>query len=333
MKTSSFLAATSLAFLLLVTPLAVAAEGFAWKETEGECTDLTFDGKNVARYVHERIDLSSPERREQTYKPFHHVYDAAGENFVTKGPGGKFTHHRGIYFGFSKCRYTDPEGNSATVDTWHCKAGKGDQPGAHQTHEEVLLQEADSEKAVQRVRIHWHGMAGDVFLVEERQLTFRMGEDGALQVDFESTLTPKVDQVTLDGDPQHAGFQFRASNEVATSTAKQTYYIRPGSGKAEPGKTINWSAKSDDETTRDLPWKAMSFMVNEDERYTTVYLDHPENPKPARFSERDYGRFGSYFVQEIAPDTPLTVRYRLVIGKGERTAEECEELSRDFLGS
>jgi peptidoglycan-associated lipoprotein len=43
-----------------------------------------------------------PKDRERTYKPFYHLYDKNGEDFVTKGPGGKFTHHRGIYFGFDQ---------------------------------------------------------------------------------------------------------------------------------------------------------------------------------------------------------------------------------------
>ncbi len=315
---------------LALSPSLTAADGFAWKDTPGKFIDLTFDDKPVARYVHERIDFSSAERRELTYKPFHHVYDASGEHFLTKGPGGKFPHHRGIYFGFSKCRFIK-DGKEVSVDTWHCKPGKGDQPGAHQTHEEVIKQEADARSATQRVRIHWHDNDGAVFVVEERQLIFFHAEDGALIVDFTSTLTPTVGKVTLDGDPQHAGFQFRASNEVAENTAKHTYYLRPGTGRGESGQTINWSDKNDTVATRDLPWKAMSFVVNGDERYTTVYIDHPENPKPARFSERDYGRFGSYFVKEITPDSPLTVRYRLVIGKGERTMEACEALSREFL--
>ena len=314
-----------------LSPLTLtAADGFSWKDTPGKHADLSYDGTPVARYVYERIDLSSPERREETYKPFHHVYDAAGENFLTKGPGGKFTHHRGIYFGFSKCRFTK-NGKEISVDTWHCKAGKGDQPGAHQTHETFLSQEADADSAVQKALIHWHDNEGEVFAIEERELTFTKADDGALVVDFTSTVTPQVEKLTLDGDPQHAGFQFRASNEVAESTAKKTYYLRPKTGKAQPGQTINWSDKNDTEATRDLPWKAMSFVVNGNERYTAVYLDHPANPKPARFSERDYGRFGSYFVKEISPDSPLTVNYRLVIGKGERTAEECEALSEAFL--
>ena len=322
------------ALLVCSAPIVASAAdgGFSWEDTPRKYTDLSWDGRKVARYVYEGIDLSSPERREETFKPFHHVYDAAGENFITKGPGGKFTHHRGIFFGFSKCSYQGADGKTLTVDTWHCKPGKGDEPGAHQSHEEVLAQTADSEKAVQKVRIHWHGNDGAVFVIEERQLTFRMGIDGALIVNFTSTLTPTNGKVTVDGDPQHAGFQFRASNEVAESTAKKTYYIRPVSGKATPGTTINWSAKDDTEATRDLAWKALSFVVNGDERYTTVYLDSPKNPKPARFSERDYGRFGSYFVKEFSQDSPLTVNYQLVIGKGERTPQECAVLSEAFVG-
>lgn len=315
----------SVALLALALPpvLAAADEGFKWTDTPGKHTDLQFEGRNVFRYDYERIDESSPERREQTYKVFHHVYDVEGKSFITKGPGGKYTHHRGIFFGFNKVSYTDAAGKTHNVDIWHCK-------NAYQTHEKVLSQTGGKDRAVQRLAIDWHGEGGEVFLKEERQLTIAM-VDGGLQVDFESTLTPAVPQVTLDGDPQHAGFQFRASNEVAEATAGQTCYIRPGTGKGEPGQTINWkkgSPKSDPALV-DLPWKGMSFVV-EGRRYTAVYLDRPGNPKPAVHSERDYGRFGSYFVAALTPDKPLTVRYRLVIVKGELSPDEISNLSAQF---
>ena len=73
----------------------------------------------------------------------------------------------------------------------------------------------------------------------------------------------------------------------------------------------------------------MSFQVA-DKRYTAVYLDRPENPKEARFSERDYGRFGSYFTYDITPATPLKVKYRLWVQEGEMTVAACENLSRGF---
>lgn len=319
-----------LALLVASLPsLLSGAEGFQWEDNAGQHCDLSFNGKRVARYVYQKIDLSSPEQRELTYKPFHHVYDSAGRDFITKGPGGKFPHHRGIYYGFSKTSYRDSSGTLQTVDTWHCRPGKDGQPGAHQTHEAFIRQTASAQEAVQSVRIDWHGNDGAVFASEERTLTFSMGADSALTVDFRSALTPVSGTVKVDGDPQHAGFHFRASGEVADVTAKQTYYIRPGTGQDAPGKAINWDAKNDSASTRDLPWKAMSFLTG-GKRYTVVYLDRPQNPKPARFSERDYGRFGSYFVAEATAEKPLEVAYRLVISEGERTAEACEALSRSF---
>ena len=62
-----------------------------------------------------------------------------------------------------------------------------------------------------------------------------------------------------------------------------------------------------------------------------VYLDHPDNPKPARSSERDYGRFGSYFVADVTKDKPLKVKYRLWIQPGEMTVEQCEAAAKALL--
>ena len=322
MKKAPALVLTTLSAFSLCS---LAHAGFEWKEADDSNIDLQLDGRNIARYVHPTLDDSSKEAREKTYKPFHHVYDAAGKSFLTKGPGGQYTHHRGIYFGFSKCKYTTPEGKDVTVDTWHCK------PPAYQNHKEIVRQTADDNQAMQVLKIDWHGADGKVFAHETRQLTFSKDGD-ALVVDFSSSVAAAegIKKVTLDGDPQHAGFQFRASNEVNDKTKKQTYYIRPGSGKDEPGKTINWSSKNDTEATRDLPWKAMSFVVG-GERYTTVYLDHPNNPKPARYSERDYGRFGSYFVADATSEKPVEVNYRLVIQKGEIEAADAKALSEAFV--
>jgi len=79
-----------------------------------------------------------------------------------------------------------------------------------------------------------------------------------------------------------------------------------------------------------LPWNAQSIVVGGN-RYTTLYLDHPSNPKPSFYSERDYGRFGSYFKSEITPTAPLFIQYRLNVIKGERSKNECEKLNQYFF--
>jgi hypothetical protein len=74
----------------------------------------------------------------------------------------------------------------------------------------------------------------------------------------------------------------------------------------------------------------MSIVVG-GKRYTILYLDHPQNPKPSRYSERDYGRFGSYFVADVSKEKPLDVKYRLWVQAGEMTVEQCEKLRHDFI--
>ena len=74
----------------------------------------------------------------------------------------------------------------------------------------------------------------------------------------------------------------------------------------------------------------MSFVLG-DKRYTVAYLDQPTNPKEARYSERDYGRFGSYFEYELNETKPLVVNYRVWLQEGEMTVAEVEKASANFV--
>ncbi len=66
-------------------------------------------------------------------------------------------------------------------------------------------------------------------------------------------------------------------------------------------------------------------------RHTCVYVDHPSNPTEARFSERNYGRFGSYFEYELDEGKDLDVNYRIWLQEGEITPEAAKALSIDFV--
>ena len=186
------------------------------------------------------------------------------------------------------------------------------------------------------------GAAGDepnqTFAVEQRELTVYGVPFGTL-IEFASRLNAVLPPVHLDGDPQHSGMHFRASENVHTAANKQTYFLRPdGKGpltehedKGNAGdETRNWDAKTKDPRTINMPWDAMSFVVD-GKRYTVVYLDNSKNPKESRGSERAYGRIGSYFVADLN-DTkkPLDVDYRLWVQPGEMTVEQCAALEANF---
>lgn len=287
---------------------------FVWEESD-EGDRLTFGGDPVALYVRPELDESSPEAREQTFKPFHHLFAPDGR-LLTKGPGGLFTHHRGLFFGYNKVRY----GEGKEADVWHAR-GK-----AFQSHRETIAEEAGPVLARHRLEIGWHGQEGEIFAIETREVTIYATEGGHF-IDFAAKVESKVGRVELDGDPQHAGVHFRADNHVADVSKDQTYYLRPD-GQGEPGQTRNWEPKTG-EGPVNLPWNAMSFVIDDD-RYTVAYLDHPENPKEARYSERDYGRFGSYFEYELTEERPLDVRYRLWLQPGELTGDRAAALDADF---
>lgn len=303
---------------------AVAQQGYRWVDEPGEYRELRYGDNPVLRYMYHAYDDSSKEARERTYKPYHHVFSPDGSTLLTKGPGGLFPHHRGLFFGFNRITY----GDGRKCDTWHCPTH------ACQEHEEFLEEEADKDSARHKVVVNWHGQEGEIFAREEREMEVTRRDGGTL-IDFRSHLEPVgVEKIHLDGDPQHAGFQFRASQEVADDTKGQTYYLRTD-GKGKLGETRNWNhqRKSDpiNSECENRPWNALSFVID-GKRYTALYLDHPSNPKPARYSERDYGRFGSYFVADVTKEEPLDVQYRVWVQDGEMTVEECEKLSAEYVG-
>lgn len=305
---------------------------FVWSTLEEGVARLLYGSRPVMSYMHSPLDESTKEQRQKTYKVYHHVYTPDGSRLMTKGPGGLFPHHRGLFYGFNLIRY----GDGKTADVWHCKES------AHQSHFNSLAMVAGAVFGRDVNIVNWHGKDGDVFATEYREMTAYLITGGTM-IDFRSRLETNVGTVSLKGDPQHAGFQFRASQDVPDMTKKLTYYVRPD-GKAEPGDFRNWSDKKDETSINknhfNLPFNAACITLpclvesggkKENRKFTVCYFDHPNNPKPSRYSERDYARFGSYFEYELTEDRPLNVRYRIWIQEGEMSVEEIKRLSDAFV--
>ena len=222
----------------------------------------------------------------------------------TKGPGGLYPHHRGIYFGY-KCKV-----GGSTYDIWHCHRGE------HQNHDTVVKSHAGPVFGGHTLKIRWNGIDGKTFLEETRTLLAFRQPDGQTLIEFRSTLQATVPAVELEGDPQHAGVQFRASQEVAENK-NNTRYLRPEKWKdLAAGDEVNKNV--------DLPWNAIQFDVG-GEGYTVAYLSDPANPTGAKFSERLYGRFGEFFPWDLRRDNPLSVRYRWWVRNGRDVTREAVE--------
>jgi hypothetical protein len=265
------------------------------RDAEGSHLDVTDGERVLVRYMYAH-DTSSDKRHHETYKPYLHVFDAEGKKPITKGPGGKFTHHRGIFIGWSKLEF-----DGKRYDRWHMKGGDI-------VHREFLRKEAGAGSAEFVSQAHWNDNDGGPLLDEERSMTVTRPEEGParLVIDFESAMTARYGDVFLKGDPEHAGIQYRPANEV--DPVRTRYFF--------PTDDVNLK------TDRDLPWIAETYVL-EGKVHSVVQMNHPGNPKGTRHSAyRDYGRFGSFFEKEIKEGETLTVRYRFLIFEGELPSRE-----------
>lgn len=292
--------------LCLALPAAAQDVGFAVKDKAGDALDIVLDGKVAARYMY-AYDKSTDERRKETYKPYLHVFDATGAYPITNGPAGLYPHHRGIYIGWNKIGF---EGKS--YDRWHMLGGEI----VHKKFSDVA---AGKDKAAFTSHTQWLTDMGKVILDEERTMTFRKPDGaGRLLIDAVFKLTAPNGDVTLGGDPEHAGIHFRPANEV---TKSETIYVFPGE-KAVPTKDV------------DYPWVGETFGLKGN-KHSVVLFNHPDNPKNTRFSAyRDYGRFGAFPTAEIKQGESRTFRYRFLIADGAMpSAAEIQRIANDFTGT
>lgn len=296
-----------------------AADGFHWKtDEEAGSTDLLLGEQPVLRYMH-AYDASSPERLHETYKVFHHVFGPGSKTIITKGPGGKYTHHRGLFLGWNKTGF---EGTS--LDFWHCTKG------AHLRHKKFIEKTGNAEHGTMTAEIHWNDGDGKPVIIEHRTVAVRKEETtGGWQIDWSTKLASQRGEITLNGDRQHAGFQFRASQTVAEKNSGR--YQRPASFD-QKADAIQVGDSGNPPPHINLGWFALNYELD-GTHYTVEYFDNPSLPKPALFSERPYGRFGTFFKTTLAADKPLEMKYRVIVSVGKPTVEEIQARSDAFVKS
>jgi hypothetical protein len=278
---------------------------FTWNRISKSSIRLDRGNKPVIQYEHPVFDK---ENYLTTHKPYHHVFDPAGDQFITKGPGGLEPHHKGIFYGFRDITVGEKKVNVWAAFTGECTE-----------HVEFLREIAGPVMGSHTMRILWKDKDGVVFAEEVRTVRAFDQPDGETLIDFHSVLKATGEPVKLSGDRQHAGAQFRAAQYVADNP-KNTFFIRPADrSQVKPDVEI------DGEAMKNMPWDAMNFKI-EDREYTVAYLTHPSKPATAEMSERRYGRFGEYFPHMLTKDNPLELKYRFWVKSGAKPSAEAVDL-------
>jgi len=246
-----------------------------------------------------------PADHADTMKDFKHVYTFDGKGFITKGPGGKYPHHRGIFLGWK----------TQFGDFWHC-------PDCSERHVRYLpdrqLRTMDMARDAQVT--DWVAKDGKPVVRDIREVTTRCISPTHFVMDFDISIEALTEQpVQLGGDAHHAGFHFRAAQEVAERN--DAVFTRPDGSKLI--KDDIWENEN---------WCHAVFSV-EGRKYAVTHFDAPSNPRPIQYSTRPYGRFGSFFTATVSRDQPLHLHYRIVVRDGnmpitkEQLAAEYAEFS------
>ena len=285
-----------------VVSMGVGAEDFSVEKTDKELIVKSGD----AIWISTQTPTFDKDQREQTYKVFTHVYDFDGKAPITKGAGGKYTHHRGLFIGWK-----DTLVGGEDYDTWHM-------PNCYQRHVEWLTAEGGPKKAVQRERIDWCDDNGKPFIEETRVITVSPGKNGLRVIDFESTLTSVAGPIKLRGDLQHAGMQVRMDNEVVDHQDTTQYTLPDGAEELDNDKVVGaW-------------WMCCSPVVR-DKRYWLVHMTHPDlvTGEPV-YSIRRYARFGAFFEPDLEEGKPLTLRFRVIVSENELDQAACASLYKAY---
>ncbi len=264
---------------------------FKWENTPDKHLDLFFGGKRVFRYDYELDNLFEKGKTLTALnKPFYHIYDLLGENKITNGPEeGVWSHHRGIMIGWRNVGFKGED-----LSFW------GMEDLTVQKHIEFKKSMAGPVLAQTEALIQWNDSTGTTIIEEIRKATiYRQSPPDLLLLDFTSSLKAVNGSVTLDGNADHGGVQFRSHNDVAEDAPgakKATYYFHQDS--IDPIEDYN------------LPWVAMSYGLN-NKTYSILQMDNPDNPAPNIWSAyRDYGRFGPFFRKDLDANETLTIQYR-----------------------
>jgi len=257
------------------------------KPVEG-ALEVRFDGKIVAAYL-TADDVSTPARANETYKPYLRIVDPTSGQAITKGPGGTYTHHRGIFFGWMRIGF---EGQK--LDLWSMGSGR-------QVHTGFKQQVAKDGVATLVSSINWNDKKGQLIVSEERTMVLSQpAAPGFLRVDFVTTVKAEAGDLQLEADPEHGGVHYRAPQEV---DASKTDYFFPVA-KPLPHKDL------------DYPWVGMNYTLGE-KSYGVVQIDHLANPRGTKWSAyRDYARFGAYPHATLKKGETLSLKYRFIISQG-----------------
>ena len=333
-KFASVLVAVGAAIALLngfaFSARAYAASAYTLLPVEYGMQLTTPDGHVVFEYVTkkpENIGLTSP-----SAAYFDPVNTPSGERVTNVAPNDH-PHHRGIFLGFLDSEFRTPADFSnappnhpirafsvqrADFWSWGLYAPR---EGRVIQNRDVKLVSADANQAHLEIHNDWL-IEGKKMLDETDEVTVTE-RDGVYVIDLAYRLAPVVDYVL--NQASFGGFAVQAQKYG-------DFYYSTASGKVNlPNPTYSYP----DSNWPSEPWYDYTIRLKSDGKVVGVaVLDHPLNP-PTRWQNVVWmvnPCITTFGLTTIHPDTPLILRYRVVVHDGPPPTEVLQKLSVEWRG-
>ena len=310
-----------------VTGQAGAANSYTLTAVANGMQLKTSDGRVVLEYLTSKpagVPLTGPNTA-----CFHPINTPTGERVTALAPDDH-PHHRGMYVAWHDSEFRQPitrKGPTSPLFGWNITkadvwgwGGYAPRDGRTIETREVKLKSADASKAVVEVRNEW-GVNKRKFADETTTATVTE-RDGVYVIDVVFTLAVLVDYQL--NKQSFSGFNFQARKDG------ESYYTWPGGTVEFPdahysAPETNWPG---------APWYGYVIKLSNGKTVGAAVVDHTSNPPTTWHGSRglwmlnpNMAAVGPY---TIKTETPLTLRYRVVVHDGPTPTAAVEKLSAEF---
>ena len=298
----------------------------------------TPDGRVVFEYMTKKpadIGLTSP-----SVACFHPVNTPSGERVTNIAPNDH-PHHRGIFLGWQDAEFHEPANLAKYGPTHPLRAlsilrgdfwGWGEyapREGRLIQNRDVKLVGADSEHAALEVHNEWTltdatmGVTNPRKMLDEVDKVTVVERDGVYVIDLEYRLTPVADYILNRSGFGGFAVQCRKDGEVYFSTATGKVSL-PDPHYSFPESNLPAE-----------PWYDFTIQLRDSGKTVgAAVVDHPQNP-PSTWHNARYLFMVNPSITgpgqvTIKANTPLTLRYRVVVHDGPTPTALLQKLSGEW---
>jgi hypothetical protein len=289
----------------------------------------TPNGKIVFEYLTKKppeSPLTSP-----SVACFHPLNTPSGERITALAPDDHL-HHRGMYLAWHDSEFRQPvniekSGPTGPLFGWNITKADFWGWGVYAPRDGRLIQTTETKLASAtadraQLEIHNDWIVGKRKMLDEATVAIVAERDGVYVIDLTFRLAPVVDYVL--NRQSFSGFNLQArkdgesyyTNAAGQVTLRDPHYSAP---------ELNWPG---------APWYGYVITLKDGKTVGAAVIDHPLNPPSTWHNSRTLWMLNPNIAAlgpfTIRPESPLTLRYRVVAHDGPTPTAVVQKLAEEF---